>query len=90
MGGVRRVRDHDDELVGHVPGEGVAGREPVGEPLGDRQEQPVADAVAEAVVHLGETVDIQEEHGHEARRLPGAAEGLLEAVLEEGPIRQAR
>ena len=51
------------------------------QPLGDRDEQLVAGAVAERVVDLLEAVEVEEEHGHAA----ASARRRRERVLRAGP-----
>ena len=60
------------ELVAAEPGGGVALADGGADPLGDGDQQLVADAVAEAVVDVLEVVEVEEQHDE---RLGGAGRG---------------
>ena len=63
------VRDDDGELVATEAGQQVPGPQALPQPVGHRDEQLVADVVAEAVVDGLETVQVAVEHrGHAAAR----------------------
>ena len=58
------------------------------QPVADRPEEHVADRVAEAVVHGLEVVEVDEEDGDAAALANGARQRVLEAVLEQGAVRE--
>ena len=61
------------------------------DPASDFLEEQVAEAVAQGVVDVLETVEVQEEHGEEVPCvLLRACECLAEAICEQGAVRQAR
>ena len=64
------------------------GRTQATEPLADLDEQPVAGGVAEAVVDLLEAVQVQEQHRDRGGVAFGAEEGVVDPVLEQGPVGQ--
>ena len=59
------------------------------EPVGQLDQQPVADVVAEGVVDLLELVEVHHEQGHRLAAPGGLAQRLAEPVLEQGPVGQA-
>ena len=73
---------HDDEFVAAEPGDRIGRPHRPHQPAGHRYQQRVTDAVAEAVVHDLEMVDVDEEHRQGAaasdRVLDGAAHDLQE------------
>ena len=85
---VAGVLDQHGELVAAEPGHGVAGPHAGVQALGHLDEQPVAGGVAEAVVDLLEAVQVEEQHGHRRRLALGPLEGVVDPVLEQGPVGQ--
>jgi hypothetical protein len=85
---VAGVLDEHGELVAAEAGHGVAGPHARVEPLRDLDEEPVAGGVAEAVVDLLEAVQVEEEDGHRGRLPLGPLEGVVDPVLEQGPVGQ--
>ena len=83
--------EQDGELVAAQPGDGVAGAQARLEPPRDRDQQLVADQVAEAVVDDLEAVEVEEEDGEAAcsgcRR--ARAMRLAQAVHEQRAVGQA-
>jgi hypothetical protein len=79
----------DHELVAAHPCHQVAARRDGAlQPLGHRDEQPVADVVAEAVVDALEPVEVQVAQPDEGIRV-GAGERLGQPLGEERAVRQA-
>ena len=73
------VLDERGELVAAEPGRGVVGAQGAGDAFGDRDEQLVADGVAQGVVDDLEVVEVDEEDADD-RAVPGAAgQGVLRA-----------
>ena len=64
---VRDGVEDDPELVAAEAGDRVAGPQARREPLADRDQQPVADRVAEALVDDLEAVEVEQDHGDRAR-----------------------
>ncbi len=60
----------------------------VDESLGDVADELVARRVPEGVVHLLEPVEVDEEHADRLAISPGSHELLVDAVLEQAPVRQ--
>jgi hypothetical protein len=77
------------ELVAAQARDGVAGAQRAGDPLGEGDEQLVADGVAEAVVDLLELVEVEEQQRAAVLRLAaGTPQRLLDAVNEQRPVGQ--
>ena len=57
---------------------------------GERLEDEIAGAVAAHVVHVLEAVEVDRDQGERLARAPRAAEGLLDAIVEEHTVREAR
>ena len=72
----------DHELVAAEAGDGVARAKRIAQPLRQRHQQAVAGAVAEAVVHDLEVVDVAEQHRH--RPVAAAAAGQAPARAGRG------
>ena len=88
--GVGSVLEEHGELVAAEPGRRVARAQAPAQAVGDGAEQLVAGAVAEAVVDELEVVEVDE--GDRGDRRVGAADagqGVLDAVEEQRPVRQA-
>ena len=85
---VAGVLDQHGELVAAEPGHGVAGPHAGVQALGHLDEQPVPGGVAEAVVDLLEAVQVEEQHRHRGRLALGPLEGVVDPVLEQGPVGQ--
>ena len=84
--------DEDDgEMVAFQPGEAVERLQQAAEPARDGEQDRIADREAEALVHLAEAVDVDEEDRRPRVRL-GLRVGHRgrEAVEEELAVRQAR
>ena len=60
------------------------------EPLGDFDEQRVADVVAQAVVDVLEAVEVEQQHADDRAPALGPADRLVEAVDEELAASRAR
>src|SRR5205085_1367456 len=81
-----QVLEEDGELVAAEAGQGVGLPGAGAEPLGHADEELVSGAVAEAVVDGLEVVEVQEHDADEPARPGLAVEGVVEAILEEGPV----
>ncbi len=68
--GVGEVRADHEELVAADAGHAVLRADRVGQALGGREQQTVADLVAERVVDVLEPVEVDEDRGHVARSSP--------------------
>ena len=79
--------DQDGELVAAEPSHGVARAELRLEAFGDDFEQLVARVVAQAVIHLLEAVEVDQQNGENTTRSLGARERLVETVTEERAVR---
>ena len=91
LAGVADVVEQDRELVAAEPGDGVAGPQGGLQPARDRDQQPVADVVAERVVDELEAVEVEEQHRRAGGRARGAARGRIacvEAVEEQHAVGQ--
>ena len=87
---VRDGVEDDPELVAAEPGDGVAGAQARREPLPDRDQQPVADGVADALVDDLEAVEVEHDHGDRAGLVRAdAREGMGDAVRQQLAVRQA-
>jgi hypothetical protein len=81
--------DHD-EFVAAEAGDGVGAATGLGQPVGQLPQGQVAHVVAEEVVHGLEPVHVDEEDG-QGRMVPAAdGQGLVDPVVEQGPVGQAR
>jgi hypothetical protein len=88
--GVADLLEQDRELVAAETADRVGGAQDVLYPAGERDQQPVADGMAEAVVDELEAVEVDVEHGAAPGRIPlELAEAVLEAVQEQRPVRKA-
>ena len=79
---------HDDELVATEPSDRIRGSDRTDQAARDSDEQRVADAVTEAVVHHLEMVDVDEEHRERASLADGPLLGSAENVEELGSVRE--
>jgi hypothetical protein len=75
------------ELVAAEAGRGVGRAQAALEAPGRGHQQLVAGGVAEAVVDVLEVVQVDEQHGQVAR--PGAGQGVLDPLGEQGAVGQA-
>ena len=80
--------DQDDELVTSEPSDGVAVAQDAGQALGHENEELVARGVAERVIDVLEVVEVEEEGGHGRVVPPESEHHLLEAVEDQGPVRE--
>ena len=89
--GVDDVLEQHGELVAAEPRDGVAGAQRGRDAPGERDQQVVADRVAEAVVDELEAVDVQEQHRAAGLRDRAATRCRiwLTPVHEQGPVGQA-
>ena len=88
--GRRFAFDEHDELVAAEAGDRVGLSQRRRESRRDRLQQPVAGFVAEGVVDLLETVEVDEQGGALGARSAGASEHLLDAVEDERAVGQIR
>ena len=84
------VLAEDHELVAADAGGGVAAAQDPGQPARDRDQQQVADVVAERVVDGLEAVEVQHEHADGLLPATEAPERLVEAVPQQRPGWEAR
>ena len=90
--GLRRgfeIFQQDDELVAVKAGRRVARAYQLNQPLGHGYQQLVADAMTVGVVDRLEAVQIDEQHGRRLVRALVPDDSVLEALQDEGPVRQA-
>ena len=87
--GRRSALDEHDELVAAEAGDRVGFSQGRREPRRDRLQQPVAGFVAERVVDLLETVEIDEQRGALGARPAGPSEHLLDPVEDERAVGQS-
>ena len=86
---VRDVVEDDPELVAAEPGDGVAGSQARREPLADRDQQAVADGVADALVDDLEAVEVEHDHGDGSGVVRAdARERVGDAVRQQLAVRQ--
>ena len=84
------VLGEDHELVAAEARDRVAVAHQLGQPLGDGDQQPVADVVSEVVVDRLELVEVDEQHRHDAVAAVQARERLARAVHQQQAVGQAR
>ena len=84
----RLVFEQDRELVAAEPRDRVAGAHRLAEAVTDREQQLVADGVAEAVVHRLEAVEVDDDDADGAVVACSACERVLHAVREQRPVRE--
>ena len=90
VGPSSRRRKQHDELVAAEPGDRVDRAQDRAEPGSDLREHDVADRVPVGVVDLLETVEVDQQDGERTALAPGPPERLLETVVQEETVRQAR
>jgi hypothetical protein len=78
--------DQDRELVVAEAPDGVGPAKAAAQPGGDLLQQPVAGAVAHAVVDHLEVVEVDEEHGEAAAGAVGPGERVAHPVVEHRPV----
>ena len=76
------------ELVGAEAGDGVGRPKDIADALGQLDEEIVAGAVAEAVVHVLEAVDVYEEHGKQPCDPAEPSDRAREAVDQQRTVGQ--
>ena len=82
------VVEQDRELVAAEPAGRVLGADRGEQALGDHRQDRVRLDVAERVVDGLEVVEVDEQDGRAPGVPPPPAEGVLEAIDEQGPVRQ--
>ena len=87
-GGQVGVLGQDGELVAAEPADGVVLAQAAAQPAGDLAQQPVAGAVAEAVVDHLEVVQVDEQHGQAAAVAARPGQRVADPVVEQGPVGQ--
>ena len=80
--------DQHDELVTAQPTDAVAAAHGHREPFGYRLQELVPDPVAEGVVDILESVEIDEQGGHLNIGPPGPGQHLLGPIEDQGPVGQ--
>ena len=72
-----------------MPGDGVAGADGRSQAFGDLDQEFVAGGVAGAVVDLLEAVEVDVEDTDRPLRAGGRGQGVVDPVVEQGPVGQA-
>ncbi len=86
---VVEFRKQDDELVAAQPRHGVAVAQAALEAIGDFLQQLVAGLVAQRVVDLLESIQVQEQHREPPVVAMGLVDGLDEQLAEQAAVGQA-
>ena len=81
--------DQDDELVATQAADAVALAHGHRKALGDRLEELVPNPVTEGVVHILESIEIDEQGRHLNIGSPGTGQHLIGAIEDEGPVGQS-
>ena len=84
-----RADGEDDELVAADPRDGVARPDDRLEPSRNALQHLVAGVVTADVVDLLEAVEVDDHQRKRVRRAAGALERLVDAVVEQRPVREA-
>jgi hypothetical protein len=84
---VLQVFAQDRELVAAEASDGVAGTKNCFDATGDRDQEFVARFMAEAVVHILESVEVDEQHAGLRARSTTARNRELEPVEEQHTVR---
>ena len=79
----------DDEFVAAEAGDGVGAPAGLGQAVGQLPQGQVADVVAEEVVHGLEAVEVDEEDGQGRVVAAADGQGLVDPVVEQGPVGKA-
>jgi hypothetical protein len=87
---VGEVREQHRELVAAQATGGVGFAQAGGDAARQAAQQPVAYGVAQAVVDRLESVEIHEQHGQLVTPSARGREGLVQAIVEQGAVCQAR
>ena len=90
LGVLIEILAEDHELVSGQTRQRVAGPEHLGQSLGDRDQQLVADAVPIGVVDPLEVVQIHEEHRRCRMRPTRAQNSVVQTLQHQHPVRQPR
>ena len=80
---------HGDEFITAETGQRIAFAQAVPEARYHLQQQFIAGAMAQTVIDLLETVEIDEQHGADAASPPYGFQRMGEAGLEDKPVGQA-
>ena len=83
-----RILDEEGELVATEAAGTVLGTQNASQPAGDEPQEPIADRVAEPVVHILEIVEVDEQDGEPVRGAGPPDERVREAVDEEDAVRE--
>ena len=84
------VRQQDHELVAALARNEVGVTHALAQPVGELGEQQVARVVPQGVVHELEVVEVEEHDPDAGVVAAGPRDGLVEHLLEQVPVRQAR
>ena len=84
------LRQQHDELVAALPAHRIRTAHRRGQPLRDRLQEPIADAVAERVVDVLEPIDVEKQHRQLPLVAPRDGNGADDALFEQHAVRQAR
>ena len=78
----------DDELVPGQPGQRVLGPQGRGDPFAHGDQQIVTRLVAMGIIDALEVVQVDEEHRDQLLRAPTAHDGMIDALDQEGAVRE--
>ena len=83
------AREQEAELVTSQTGNGLGTAHALAKPCSELVQKPVAEVVPEGVVHVLEAVQVHDQEGEGLLAAAGLLERVLDAVVEEAPVRQA-
>ncbi len=91
IGDARHIGEQHGELVAPESRERVPGAQKLLQPVRDAHEQLVPGAVPEAVVHVLEAIQVEEQHGEKPILVAAVlAQREIQSVEEQSPVGQAR
>ena len=86
----RDALEQHRELIAAEPGDRVGRPRALDEPLRGGLQQPVADVVAERIVHVLEVVEVDHQDRQPVLGAPRERDRVLDAVAEQAPVREQR
>jgi len=81
---------HGDELVSACAGKSIAATQTVAKAPRDFDKQSIADRMAERIIHVLETVQIQKEDGQNTLFAAGMSQFKVESFFKQSPVRKSR